>query len=334
MEYKLNYSKLNYHVNKFDKNDEKMFSNIITRLKNKYPNYNVYVEKCFHNKKTFNNALKEKNLNDFIVAQICYLSRTRTFQNEDQLLKMIMKNIHIYFPIVIENYDYFNGTHLIQYEPKFILMMCFAIDVIKMLSNELDKNEITIEILDCYEAYALECIGLLRNLRSSLLLLSIGDDVHGIALTRGFLEILSKLILAQEFKDEFLKFKKYNNYLQLYKHFNRAIPKDMQNDLGDKVNNENYIAYAWARNKNNKRITTMKELIYTAIGRDENVQKFIQMSSEFVHEDYVGIGYDFIRLRIELVDYYFILLKSYLTSLENTIESKKIKKYLELFEKE
>ena len=334
MEYKINYSKFNYHINKFDKNDETVFLNIITRLKQKYPNCNDYVGKCFHGKKTFNNALKEKILNDFIVAQICYLSRTKDIKNEDQLLKMIMKNIHIYFPIVIENYDYFNGTHLIQYEPKFILMMCFAIDVIKMLSNELDKNEITIETLSFDEAYALECIGLLRNLRSSLLLLSIGDDVHAIALTRGFLEILSKLILAHDFKDEFLKFKKYNNYLQLYKHFNSAIPQDMQNDLCDKINSENYIAYAWARDKNNRRITTMKELIYTAIGRDENVQKFIQMSSEFVHEDYVGIGYDFITLRIELVDYYFILLKSYLTSLENTIESKKIKKYLELFEKE
>ena len=227
MEYKINYSKFNYHINNFDKNDEIVFLNIITRLKNKYPNYHVYVNKCFYNKKQFNNSLKEKVHNDFIVAQICYLSRTKDIKNEDQLLKMIMKNIHIYFSIVIENYNYFNGTHLIQYEHKFILMMCFSIDAIKMLSNEIDKNEITIETLSFDEAYALECIGLLRNLRSSLLLLSIGDDVHGIALTRGFLEILSKIILACDFKDEFLKYKKYNNYLQCYKHFNGAIPQDM-----------------------------------------------------------------------------------------------------------
>lgn len=334
MEYKINYSKFNYHINKFDKNDETVFLNIITRLKQKYPNCNDYVGKCFHGKKTFNNALKEKILNDFIVAQICYLSRTKDIKNEDQLLKMIMKNIHIYFPIIIENYDYFNGTHLIQYEPKFILMMCFSIDAIKMLSNQLDKNEITIETLSFDEAYALECIGLLRNLRSSLLLLSIGDDVHGIALTRGFLEILSKIILAHDFKDEFLKFKKYNNYLQLYKHFNSAIPQDMQNDLCDKINSENYIAYAWARDKNNRRITTMKELIYTAIGRDENVQKFIQMSSEFVHEDYVGIGYDFITLRIELVDYYFYLLKNSIMMIKDAVKIKKLTKYSDLFDKE
>lgn len=334
MEYKINYSKLNYHVNQLGENDKKIFSNIITRLKNKYPNYHVYVNKCFCNKKQFNNSLKEKVLNDFIVAQICYLSRTKNIKNEDQLLKMIMKNIHIYFSIVIENYDYFNGTHLIQYEPKFILMMCFSIDVIKMLSNELDKNEITIETLSFDEAYALECIGLLRNLRSSLLLLSIGDDVHGIALTRGFLEILSKIILACDFKDGFLKYKKYNNYLQCYKHFNSAIPQDMQNDLRDKVNSENYIAYAWARDKNNKRITTMKELIYTAIGRNENVQKFIQMSSEFVHEDYVGIGYDFIRLRIELVDYYFYLLKNSIVMIKDAVKIKKLTKYFDLFDKE
>ena len=213
-------------------------------------------------------------------------------------------------------------------------MMCFSIDAIKMLSNELDKNEITIETLSFDEAYALECIGLLRNLRSSLLLLSIGDYVHGIALTRGFLEILSKIILACDFKDEFLKYKKYNNYLQCYKHFNSAIPKDMQNDLCDKVNSENYIAYAWARDKNNRRITTMKELIYTAIGRDENVQKFIQMSSEFVHEDYVGIGYDFIRLRIELVDYYFYLLKNSIVMIKDVVKIKKLTKYFDLFDKE
>ena len=58
------------------------------------------------------------------------------------------------------------------------------------------------------------------------------------------------------------------------------------------------------------------------------------MSSEFVHEDYVGIGYDFIRLRIELVDYYFYLLKNSIVMIKDAVKIKKLTKYFDLFDKE
>ena len=55
---------------------------------------------------------------------------------------------------------------------------------------------------------------MVRAARSTLLLISVGDDVHGAGVFRGVLEILFKLSYVEAFKDEYVLFKEFNACLQ------------------------------------------------------------------------------------------------------------------------
>ena len=162
---------------------------------------------------------------------------------------------------------------------------------------------------DEYEFYVyIELINMFRTIKSSLVLFTIGDDVHAIALFRGYVEILSKIMLSDKFKEDYVAFKNYNTYLQNYKNNKEPLPADMIERLGKNATNENYIAYGWAKNKKGKSISTMTDLIKEAFGK--SMDEFIHYSSEFVHEDYVNVGYNFIYLRKEYINIYYMTIKN------------------------
>lgn len=152
-----------------------------------------------------------------------------------------------------------------------------------------------------------------------------GDDVHAIALYRGFIEIVAKLNLVDQFKEDYVKYKKYNIYLQEYKYNGKPLPKIMIEELGSKATNEGYIAYGWAKNKNGNRITTLKELLKVSSNYNPQIDKFLQISSEFIHEDYVGIGYDFISLRKQYIDIYYELITKVFDSFKDIFKLNEFK---------
>ena len=135
------------------------------------------------------------------------------------------------------------------------------------------------------------------------------------------------MILADNFKEDYIAFKKYNSYLQAYKSKNGDIPEDMKERLGKNATNENYIAYGWAKNKNGKSITTMTDLIKEAFGKE--MEPLIHISSEFVHEDYVNVGYDFVALRKIFINVYFDTIKMALDDWD--FDEIKTSRFLNLF---
>ena len=58
---------------------------------------------------------------------------------------------------------------------------------------------------------------------------------------------------------------------------------------------EMYLLNSWCKNENGKLITSNSDMIEHAFSKE--VTKFYNYASEFVHEDYLGVDYDYIFIR-------------------------------------
>lgn len=322
----ININDLNYHIGKLDKDDIKYVISIIDKTIKKYPDLFIYIKNVFSfNGIILNDLHNNELLVDIFTAFIHSLKDNEDIKNEEQLLKKIKGYIRNYLETIFSNRKYFIGSHQVQYEPKMVALLAFSNYVNREFSTQFDNEH---DQLDEFEQYAyIELINMFRTIKSSLALFTIGDDVHAIALFRGYVEIASKIMLADNFKEDYVAFKKYNGYLQAYKSKNGDIPEEMKERLGKNATNENYLAYGWAKNKNGKRITTMTDLIRLAFGKSMDVA--IHISSEFVHEDYVNVGYDFVALRKIFINTYFETINMLLD--EWDFDEIKISRFLNLF---
>ena len=298
---------LNYHIGKLNKEDIKYVISIIDKTISKYPDLYLYIKKVFEfNGIILNDFHNNELLLDIFSAFIHSLKDNDDIKNEDQLLKKIKGYIRNYLETIFSNRKYFIGSHQVQYEPKMVALLAFSNYINREFSILFDECH---DQYDEYEFYVyIELINMFRTIKSSLVLFTIGDDVHAIALFRGYVEILSKIMLSDKFKEDYVAFKKYNTYLQNYKNNKEPLPADMIERLGKNATNENYIAYGWAKNKKGKSISTMTDLIKEAFGK--SMDEFIHYSSEFVHEDYVNVGYNFIYLRKEYINIYYMTIKN------------------------
>lgn len=216
-----------------------------------------------------------------------------------------------FLPCIVENRLAFHAPNPVQYEPIAAVSLYAAHTALNHFATLLDEELKSKDELDFDLCYCWEAVAFFRVLRSSLFLLTIGDDVHGCALLRGVMELIAKLTLAPDFKNEYVLFKKFNLYLQISKQKKEPLPTEMTDYLERyneyKRNPESFLAYGWAKTKEGKCILTMKGLLTHGITK-RPLDGLIQVSSEFVHEDYVGVGYDYPQIRKALIDYYFISL--------------------------
>ena len=322
----ININDLNYHIGKLDKDDIKYVISIIDKTIKKYPDLFIYIKNVFsYNGIILNDFHNNELLVDIFTAFIHSLKDNEDIKNEEQLIKKVKGYIRNYLETIFSNRKYFIGSHQVQYEPKMVALLAFSNYINREFSTQFDNEH---DQLDEYEFCVYwELINMFRTVKSSLVLFTIGDDVHAIALFRGYVEIASKIMLADNFKEDYVAFKNYNNYLQNYKNYKKPLPQEMVDRLGKNATNENFIAYGWAKNKNGKRITTMTDLIKAAFGK--NLEEFIHYSSEFVHEDYVNVGYDFMYFRKSYIDLYFNTIKMALD--EWDFDEIKISRFLNLF---
>jgi len=317
---------INYHAARLDKNDIKYIKSIIEKTIKKYPELDTYIKKVF---KDNDINLKEISDNEIVInifaGFLHSLKDNKEINNEEQLIKIVKGYTRNYLEPIFTNRKVFTTSHPVQYEPKVVSILYFSNYINRQFSEEFDKKmaknpEFT------FEAYfTCEFVNAFRTLKSSMILFTLGDDVHGIGLYRGFMEICSKLRLAEQFKEDYVKYKQYNLYLQMFKNGGTPLPKEMLDDLGTNSKNENYIAYGWAKNKNGKRITTLTEFINYAYNNDPQVNQFLHFSGEFIHEDYVGVGYDYIALRKGFIDEYFEISKALINEWNDLLKVGKIK---------
>lgn len=303
--YSIPIDELHYHANILTKKEKAYGVNVYLKTLKRYPTLRNFVSKTV--KPLALTQSGEEELLGQITLAFCRVLKEKAVSSEDELLAKIKRWLHSFLPYIVQNLRHSYADHPVQYEP--VAMAAFyAVD---LLLAHFQTLSLAKEDSDFEGFYLWEFCNWFRALRSSLLLLNHGDDVHGIALLRGSLEILAKLIHAQNFPKEYVLFKNFNVHQQALKFSNTPLPQYMadflENEPDYRKNKENFLSYAWARNKKGNRILTMHEFIKTAISAPLQ-ESLYALSSEFVHEDYVGVGYDYISIRKGLIDYYYALL--------------------------
>lgn len=272
-------------------------------------------------------------LNKLIIANAKFLKDkyNETLQNT-QFYKFVYKNIVNTLPYVLNLDKTIRFDRPFIYEPYNIIMINLLNEMQKRVDEQINsfKNEYDI-------CHILLANNIVRSIKSSIILFSIGDDAHGYSLYRGIIEQMARLNLAEQFKDEYVKSVKLNAILQMKK-----MGYDLANEdeifLNDYIKEnksnssiENSILYGWAKNKNGKSIKTSTEFIETSFADlDPSTaqilsSKIYHFASEFVHEDYVGVPYDFIKMRIQSKE--FLLCYTRLTFAAEMEKNIKFNKY-------
>ena len=184
-----------------------------------------------------------------------------------------------------------------------------------------------------------------RSMLSSLSLFALGDDVHGFALIRGIVEQFSRLILLDDTNiHKFVEYINLNKDLQEYKmkksrNNNTLIPYELKKFL--EINNlsinssEKVLLNGWCKNQANRPVQTNIELVRLAfIGT--NMEKFVDLyhfSSEFIHEDYLFVNYDYISMRANsryLFTFFILKIASILSHIKSDLYmDKDVLSYLE-----
>lgn len=298
----------NYHFNKLTSNELAWISTIKEKIFNQYSKLeniiNSEVKKC---KRNYTKFEIEEMLNKLIIANAKFLKDkyNETLQNT-QFYKFVYKNIVNTLPYVLNLDKTIKFDRPFIYEPYNILMINLLNEMQKRVDEQINsfKNEYDI-------CHILLANNIVRSIKSSIILFSIGDDAHGYSLYRGIIEQMARLNLAEQFKDEYVKSVKLNAILQMKKmgydlaNEDEIFLKDYIKENKSNSSIENSILYGWAKNKNGKSIKTSTEFIETSFADlDPSTaqilsSKIYHFASEFVHEDYVGVPYDFIKMRIQ-----------------------------------
>lgn len=324
----------NYHFNKLTSNELAWISTIKEKIFTQYPKLeniiNSEIKKC---KRNYTKFEIEEMLNKLIIANAKFLKDkyNETLQNT-QFYKFIYKNIVNTLPYVLNLDKTIRFDRPFIYEPYNILMINLLNEMQKRVDEQINsfKNEYDI-------CHILLANNIVRSIKSSIILFSIDDDAHGYSLYRGIIEQMARLNLAEQFKDEYVKSVKLNAILQMKK-----MGYDLANEdeifLNDYIKEnksnssiENSILYGWAKNKNGKSIKTSTEFIETSFtDLDPSTaqilsSKIYHFASEFVHEDYVSVPYDFIKMRIQSKE--FLLCYTRLTFAAEMEKNIKFNKY-------
>lgn len=229
-------------------------------------------------------------------------------QSEAELYARLKKWFHAFLPYIAENISLLHTPNLVGYEPIALTNIYVSNTLYRAITEtpfSEDEDRLTLWTMH-------EWAGYLRVVRSIMLLISLGDDAHAMGLLRGAFEIGAKLRLVDRYPTEYLIFKEFNIYLQDHKLNKAPIPKEMKEYLSKEPlygrNKESFLAYGWARDAAGERILTMKGLLETGFSDSrESVLQLFNITSEFVHEDYVGVGYDYIAIRRYITDFCFWL---------------------------
>ena len=300
---------MRYHANILTKEERLFGERTYLRVIAKHKELPDFIKKSLA--PLFLSSEQEKALlTDIVLAFSHYAHFSLSPATEDELDARTEKWLHAFLPYIAQNLSFFRASHLLQYEP----IALASIYISNTILNRIPNLTIPTDTNDLLFWFLHDWCSLFRALRSIMLLLSMGDDAHAMALFRGTLELFAKLKLALQFPEEYPLFKKFNLYLQDKKHNGTPIPKEMADYLeGEKDftrSKESFLSYGWARKASGERILTMKDFVFEALGKNEDVALLFQTASEFVHEDYSGLGYDFIAIRRHLTDFCFWLCAS------------------------
>lgn len=294
-----------YHGNVLTEAERAWGQRTLTALLARYKGLSAFIDgalSALHLSQVQRTAL----LTDVTLAFSHYAKVAFPPRSEAELYARLKKWFHAFLPYIAENVSLLHTSYLIQYEPIALTNIYISNSLYRALTETSfseDEDRLALWVMH-------EWVGYLRTLRAIMLLISLGDDAHAMGLLRGAFEIGAKLRLADRYPTEYLLFKKFNIYLQDHKLNKAPIPTEMKEYLAReplyKRNKESFLAYGWARDAAGERILTMTGLLEASFFEScESVLQFFHMTSEFVHEDYVGVGYDYIAIRRYITDLCF-----------------------------
>lgn len=295
---------INYHLNSFTKGEKKFVATVRSAVFNQYPKLNNLInDEIKKSKIEFTKSQKDELINKLILANIkfikdLYVDTLNTQLQDNKFFKIIYKNIARTIPYVLTLHNKLTLDRPFLYEPINVIVMNLLNSMQDIVGNISNFN------MNKYQDIAiLISNNIVRNLKSSLLLYSIGDDVHGCALYRGIVEQLARLIHSENFKEEFVKAIKINTLLQMKKSGTELEENDknvldsyLKEHKLTEISAEKYLLYGWAKKSNGKSYTNAKDFINSVM--PDYYERYYHLTSEFVHEDYVGVGYDFVNMRI------------------------------------
>lgn len=305
--YQIPIDDLNYHANLFSEQEIEWIDAVCSETLKKYPDLREYFQSTLSPLHLTADGAK-RFMRKVLLAFCHTIQRDFPVNTREQLCKTLKKWLLLFLPVIVSNDQVFRASHCVQYEPQVLASLAFS----NFLNGESIQSKFSALESGTFENYYIwECINFARAVRSSMLLFAVGDDVHGVCNYRGSIEILSKIVLAERFQDEYVLFKNFNVHLQHKKLNNTPLPDEMTEYLEKcpeyKTNPENFLAYGWARDPKGNRITKMTSFIRNAIPDNKDLFLWIHLSSEFVHEDYVAVDYDYPLIRKELLHVYFIM---------------------------
>ena len=148
-------------------------------------------------------------------------------------------------------------------------------------------------------------ISLLKSLSSIFSLFELGDDVHAFSLMRGFLEQEIKLCLLlqdNELIKDYILFNK-DNSLRRHNVESQEMKELFENKrVYSSTEKESYLLYGWADRRT--KVMSFRRLL--EIYNEEDAPKIYTLygaMSEFVHEDHIGVNYDYIKMREKFSSY-------------------------------
>ena len=228
--------------------------------------------------------------------------------NETDTFIFLEKNVKEKLQYVLKNENEVSTNHCCLYKKNMVTSLYLCIKYMNKVNTLLPNSNCE---CDYEHDYIILCNNALRSIKSIIVLLSVGDDVHAYALLRGYLEMVAKLLYLDTYdvKNNFLKYNRYNSYIQKAKmtHDDSEFPDDLRALLKKKnvkYNSqkiENILLYEWM--DADVKIHNAKDLINFAFDNDENMLMLHHISSEFVHEDYIATYYDYIVCRSMIIEY-------------------------------
>lgn len=215
---------------------------------------------------------------------------------EDAFYARLRTMVSRYLPLCLENDRVFTTCHPLLCEPSNALLLAYATAVMARAEKKGGRDGI----------YAAHAAGILRSVRAVLMLFSVGDAMHALALLRGYIEqVVRYAALSDGNIDTYRRYADYNAALQKWRADENAkapLPRDLSAFMREKrltpSRAENYFLYGWYT-VNGRPCTHLRRMAEAALPAEVSAPllRLYHLTCEFVHEDYAGVPYDYPALR-------------------------------------
>lgn len=301
MEIKINNE--NYHTNEITKEEWTYVKKTKQELFKTYSKLNTFIQFEIKKKKYLLSKVElDYLIQKLILANLKYIKDIYSDKlcDKNQINKFVYKNMIKTFPYALDLNNQINMNRPYLYEPVNLI----TISLLYRMQAKVDKNIQNIK--DLFHIYVMLLINnLVRSIKSSLIMFSIGDDIHGYSLFRGIIEQLAMIVNAYRNKDDFTEATTINRLLfsidggaELDEEAKITLQKFKDKYKCKDSNIEKIVRYGWCKTSK-KPIQNSSDFIKSAFGSiNDSFLNLYKVTSKLIHEDCIATPYDYVNMRI------------------------------------